>query len=555
MTVSMQGPLALLSSKGKSPPRGSGDDNPSLVADDANSRVRSFADILAAAQPDGEDSAAKASPLPVDSEEKADKRPADVGLDAALPSWLVPTPALDIVRVVAQVASTDVSAPTSTRDPLAGIDFSPRTAVGGVTQDPALPEAAIADMSVPLPPGPETDFALVAAQVATTSQPAAALGLEDMAAPLAQAVAALVPEEVRPSTPAGETSVAADAGRVPLDAPPPAAHEDAGSTPAPTFDRVALTTGTRATGPSAVSATTDPRPTAQTVAQTLAQPVAQLVARSAGQPGGRPGERSLPAEGAPRATAGSPPSDSAPLAALATPVQTAARSGTQNPAQSPERNAGAEEAPGVAFIASRVPPHVASADNPAAAAPGDGTPTPAPAESTAAVATTSVGDGPAPAAVAPEAHVVERTPTSVTIAIERPVASAGWAQEVTGAIAQAITVRHSTAQLHLHPESMGPVDVRITMSGSEASVQLVAPHAATREALEQAMPMLRELLGNQGLALGQTAVEARAQQQDAAPPPPQAPVARDAAAPAGVPVVEDAPASVARVLRLLDVFA
>ncbi len=58
-----------------------------------------------------------------------------------------------------------------------------------------------------------------------------------------------------------------------------------------------------------------------------------------------------------------------------------------------------------------------------------------------------------------------------------------------------------TASLRLSPEHLGPLEVRITMNGDQASVQFGAAHVDTRNAIENALPRLREMFASQGLSL------------------------------------------------------
>ena len=71
------------------------------------------------------------------------------------------------------------------------------------------------------------------------------------------------------------------------------------------------------------------------------------------------------------------------------------------------------------------------------------------------------------------------------------------------------------------PEELGPVEVRISVRESDATVTFVAPHADARAALEQAMPRLREMLAAQGLALADSAVFADSQRQSGSQQTPQ----------------------------------
>jgi len=62
------------------------------------------------------------------------------------------------------------------------------------------------------------------------------------------------------------------------------------------------------------------------------------------------------------------------------------------------------------------------------------------------------------------------------------------------------------ASLHVSPAELGPIEVRISLHGSDASVWFGATQAATRAALEHALPQLRQLFASQGLALADAGV-------------------------------------------------
>ena len=62
------------------------------------------------------------------------------------------------------------------------------------------------------------------------------------------------------------------------------------------------------------------------------------------------------------------------------------------------------------------------------------------------------------------------------------------------------------AQLRIHPEHLGPLEVRLRTEGDAVQVTLASPHASVREALEAALPRLRDALGEHGLSLAQADV-------------------------------------------------
>ncbi len=57
------------------------------------------------------------------------------------------------------------------------------------------------------------------------------------------------------------------------------------------------------------------------------------------------------------------------------------------------------------------------------------------------------------------------------------------------------------AELRLNPKHLGPVEVRIEIRNEQANITFSAHHAVTRDALEAAVPRLREMLGEAGLML------------------------------------------------------
>jgi flagellar hook-length control protein FliK len=52
-----------------------------------------------------------------------------------------------------------------------------------------------------------------------------------------------------------------------------------------------------------------------------------------------------------------------------------------------------------------------------------------------------------------------------------------------------------SAEIKLTPPDLGPMEIKLSIKNDQTSVQFVASHAATREALEAAIPRLREMFG------------------------------------------------------------
>jgi flagellar hook-length control protein FliK len=65
------------------------------------------------------------------------------------------------------------------------------------------------------------------------------------------------------------------------------------------------------------------------------------------------------------------------------------------------------------------------------------------------------------------------------------------------------------ARLQLHPAELGRLQVSVSTDGDQARVSFIADTAAARDAIEQSMPRLRDMLEQNGLQLAQSDVEQR----------------------------------------------
>lgn len=86
------------------------------------------------------------------------------------------------------------------------------------------------------------------------------------------------------------------------------------------------------------------------------------------------------------------------------------------------------------------------------------------------------------------------------------VASAEWGGAVGEKVVWMANQNHQVAELHLNPPNLGPLEVRLTIGNDQASALFVSPHSAVREAIETALPRLREMLADNGIMLGNVTV-------------------------------------------------
>lgn len=89
-----------------------------------------------------------------------------------------------------------------------------------------------------------------------------------------------------------------------------------------------------------------------------------------------------------------------------------------------------------------------------------------------------------------------------TLPVATPVGQAGWANELGQRVAWLAQGELREAQLQLHPRSLGPVEVRIAYGHEQQlNVSFTAANPLAREALDAALPRLREMFEQQGLTL------------------------------------------------------
>lgn len=111
--------------------------------------------------------------------------------------------------------------------------------------------------------------------------------------------------------------------------------------------------------------------------------------------------------------------------------------------------------------------------------------------------------------------------------LQSPVGTSAWVEELGAQLSWMANRGIESASLHVSPAELGPIEVRIAMHGSDASIWFGAAQATTRSALEQALPQLRQLLASHGLALADAGVFREPPRGSAQQPPPRslAPVA------------------------------
>lgn len=92
------------------------------------------------------------------------------------------------------------------------------------------------------------------------------------------------------------------------------------------------------------------------------------------------------------------------------------------------------------------------------------------------------------------------------LAIDVPLRNPLFPQELGDRIVWLTARQGQVAEIALNPPHLGPLEVKLSLVGGEAGAQFFSPHPQVREAIEAALPRLREMMAEAGLNLGQTQV-------------------------------------------------
>lgn len=90
--------------------------------------------------------------------------------------------------------------------------------------------------------------------------------------------------------------------------------------------------------------------------------------------------------------------------------------------------------------------------------------------------------------------------------ISAPLGSSEWQQTISQNITLFTRQGQQSAELRLHPEDLGQVQISLKIDDNQAQLQMVSQHSHVRAALEAALPVLRTQLAENGIQLGQSSI-------------------------------------------------
>jgi flagellar hook-length control protein FliK len=125
---------------------------------------------------------------------------------------------------------------------------------------------------------------------------------------------------------------------------------------------------------------------------------------------------------------------------------------------------------------------------------------------------TAIAREPVPVAALAQAQpaVMEAVQAAAAAAegLSARVGTEAWENQVGQKVVYMVGSEEQTASLTLNPPDLGPLQVVLSVTNDQASVTFSANQEEVRQALENALPRLREMMGESGIALGNASVNA-----------------------------------------------
>ena len=100
----------------------------------------------------------------------------------------------------------------------------------------------------------------------------------------------------------------------------------------------------------------------------------------------------------------------------------------------------------------------------------------------------------------------------LSMPVPQPVGDPAWGSAIGERLVWMVKGDHQVAELKITPPNLGPMEIKLTINHDQASVNFVSHHALVRDALEAAIPRLREMLAEQSINLVQADVGSGMQQ-------------------------------------------
>ncbi|MEO8992775.1 MAG: flagellar hook-length control protein FliK [Nitrosospira sp.] len=106
-------------------------------------------------------------------------------------------------------------------------------------------------------------------------------------------------------------------------------------------------------------------------------------------------------------------------------------------------------------------------------------------------------------------------PVHAAPGLEPRLGAAGWDNALGQKVLWMVSNQQQVAELSLNPPDLGPLQVVLSISDDQVSAMFISQQADVRQALEAALPRLKEMMADSGINLGNTTVSADSARQQA----------------------------------------
>lgn len=93
--------------------------------------------------------------------------------------------------------------------------------------------------------------------------------------------------------------------------------------------------------------------------------------------------------------------------------------------------------------------------------------------------------------------------------LQMPAHTNQWGEAIGQRVVWMAGQNLQQANIRVHPQHLGPLEIKLSLSNDQASVTINSPNAAVREAIEASIPRMRELFSQQQMQLVQVDVGQR----------------------------------------------
>lgn len=104
-------------------------------------------------------------------------------------------------------------------------------------------------------------------------------------------------------------------------------------------------------------------------------------------------------------------------------------------------------------------------------------------------------------------------PAPAQARIDTPLHDPAWSRGLGDRVVWLARNDQQSAQISITPPQLGPIQITLNLNGDQASAVFASPHAEVRQAIQDALPQLRDMLSAAGINLGQANVGSQLAQQ------------------------------------------